>query len=117
MTSAISNDFVASVVADFVSRYPHLRGYVPKVADDDGHVWISCGEEPCRPRLRSLRTFGVSHDCITVAFDGRTRPIMVRPPHKDAETARRQAFEIFGPVGRLSSPSTAICSREAARLF
>jgi hypothetical protein len=95
MSSVISNEFVVSVIADFLSRYPHLRCHVPQIVDDDGHVWISCGQLPCRPRLKSLLTFGVSHDCITVAFDGRTRPILVRPPHKDGDTARREAFEIF----------------------
>lgn len=95
MSNAISNEFVANVVGDFVRRYPHLSCYIPQVVDDDGDVWIGCGQLPCRPRLRSLLTFGISHDCITVAFDGRTRPIMVRPPHKQADTARREAFDLF----------------------
>lgn len=95
MPIVISNQFIASVLEDFVDRYPHLSCYVPQVVDDDGDIWIACGQLPCLPRLRSPLTFGISHDCITVAFDGRTRPIMVRPPHKDADTARKEAFDAF----------------------
>ena len=39
--------------------------------------------------------FGICHGSVTVAFDGRTTPMIIAPPTIEAETARRRAFALF----------------------
>jgi hypothetical protein len=95
MPHTIHSQFVQSIADEFVRRYPAQTAR----DDSDGELWIECSSD-IQSRFRSPLTFGITDDSITVAFDGLTKPILIRPPHKDAETARREAFDLFDDLIR-----------------
>jgi len=95
MTSIVMADgnhsqFVREVAAEFFRRYSVPVAQKPK---PDG-LWIEC-QSSHSSKFRSALTLGISETCLTVAFEGRTDPKLIRPGRKDASTIRREAFDLF----------------------
>ena len=87
---AVHSQFVQNVVNEFHNRY--ACPISQKVSG--GEVWIEC-YSVTPSRFRSALAFGISHDGVTVAFEGRVQPFIAHPAVRDAEIVRRQAFGLF----------------------
>jgi hypothetical protein len=90
MSPTIHSQFVQSVADEFYSRY--TCPVSQQVSD--GEIWIEC-QSATPSRFRSTLSFGIAHDCITVAFEGRVVPCIAHPAVRDAETIRRRSFDLF----------------------
>ena len=90
MSHANSSQFVQSVADEFFRRYD-----CPVSQDNSGgELWIEC-RSSTKARFRSPLTLGITPEAVTVAFDGLTRPFVIRQGISDAETVRRQALALF----------------------
>ena len=90
MPHTIHSRFVQSIADDFYRRYPTQ----PAIIASHGALWIKCRSDS-PSRLRSTVAFGISPDCVTVAFEGLAHPFVAVPAVRDAETVRRLAFGLF----------------------
>src|SRR5262245_3189265 len=91
MTTASHSPFVQSVAQEFRERYPQ---HTLRSTSDDTSLWFEFSSRN-ESRARSPLCFGICDGSVTVAFDGRTSPMIIAPPTIEAETARRRAFALF----------------------
>ena len=90
MADIVHSQFVREVADEFSQCYQQAA-----VADESaGEFWFECrGDTPSR--LGAPLSFGINDGSITVAFEGLVVPIQIRPPFKDALTARTEGFALF----------------------